>query len=279
VHRFQTWLRLLAAFGMVGFSVVSTRSGCGGNRSIAALPQAKLAWVERHEEKVAEAKRRAGQVELLFVGDSITHNYERTEKPYRNFRPIWDEFFAPRAAMNLGFDGDRTYNVLWRLRRGEVDGLAPKNIVVLIGTNNLSPGWMEPQAETADQVSAGILAVVAELHARMPGARVLVLSMLPTSNSADRTAKTDAANAEVQTALAKLSYARYLDVSGIFLDGKRVREELYYDSMVWPGAAALHPTVAGQRMMAQAVVRALYGESGHGEDFGNLGTLPELFTR
>jgi len=95
------------------------------------------------------------------------------------------------------------------------------------------------------------------LHARMPSARVLVLSILPTSFSADRTARTDAANAQVKAAVAKLSFARYLDVSGIFMDGKRVREELFYDRLEWPGAAALHPTAEGQRMMAEAVAQAL----------------------
>lgn len=214
----------------------------------------------RHVAKVAETKQRAGAVNLLFVGDSITQNYERSEEPYRNFRPLWDEFFASRGALNLGFDGDRTYNVLWRLQHGEVDGLAPKDIVLLIGTNNLNPLSREPHGETADQVSEGILAVVSELHGRMPGARILVLSMLPTSYSADRTAKADAANAQVQAALTKLSFARYLDVCPIFMDGKRVREELFYDGLEWPGSAAIHPTMAGQRRMAEAVVRALDGK-------------------
>ena len=72
--------------------------------------------------------------------------------------------------------------------------------------------------------------------------------------------KADAANAQVQAAIAKLSYARYLDVTGIFMDGRRVREELFYDGLEWPGSAAVHPTVAGQRMMAEAVVRALDGK-------------------
>ena len=252
-----TWLRVLAAVGMLGCSALSTRLGCGGNRAVVPLPQANYVWLARHDAKVAETKQRAREVKLLFVGDSITENYESSDEPYWNFLPIWDKLFAPHGAMNLGFAGDRTYNVLWRLRHGEVDGLAPQQIVVLIGTNNLNAGHLEPHAEAAEQVSSGILAVVDELHARMPSARVLVLSILPTSFSADRTARTDAANAQVKAAVAKLSFARYLDVSGIFMDGKRVREELFYDRLEWPGAAALHPTAEGQRMMAEAVAQAL----------------------
>ena len=211
----------------------------------------------RHVFKAAETKYHADDPKLVFVGDSITQNYELAEQPDRNFRPVWDELFAPRHALNLGFDGDRTYNVLWRLKHGEVDGLSPTNIVLLIGTNNFNPSRIEPNAETSEQVSAGILAVVDELHARMPGAEILVLSILPTSFSADRTAKTDAANAQVSAAVVTHSYARYLDVSGIFMDGQRVREELFYDRLEVPGGAALHPSMAGQRLMAEAVLQAL----------------------
>jgi lysophospholipase L1-like esterase len=224
------------------------------------LPQATRAWFKRHEEKVGEARRRAGQVKLLFVGDSITQNYERTDAdPSRNFLPLWDEMFAPRGAMNLGFDSDRTYNVLWRLRDGEVDGITPKNVVLLIGTNNFFPTRLEPGGETAEQVATGVLAVVDELHVRIPGARVLVLSILPTGYGPEREAKTDAVNRAVRAGVAKLSYARYLDVSGLFLDGTRLRDELFYDVRETPPLPALHPTQDGQRMMAEAVVRALDG--------------------
>jgi lysophospholipase L1-like esterase len=253
-------LRLLAALGMVSCATIATRSGCGGDRAVVPLPQAKRAWIVRHEEKVAEAKRRAGQVDLLFVGDSITQNYERTSaEEFSNFRPLWDELFGPHRAMNLGFDGDRTYNVLWRLRHGEADGLQPKDVVVLIGTNNFFRSNMEPHGETPQQVTAGTLAIVEELHTRMPEARVLVLSILPTGFGAEWMLKIDAVNAQVQAAVTKLAYARYLDVSGSFLDGKRVRDELYYEGRLSPAERALHPTVAGQRSMAEAVARELYG--------------------
>ncbi len=212
------WLRLLAAVGMVGCSVVSTRLGCGGNRAVVPLPRLGTFGWPRHDAKVAEAKQRAGAVKLLFVGDSITQNYERSEEPYRNFLPIWDELFAPRDAMNLGFSGDCTYHVLWRLRHGEVDGLAPRDIVVLIGTNNLNPRRLAPRGETAEQVSTGILAVVDDLHKRMPAARVLVLSILPTGYSGDRTTKTDAANgASKSCASAKLFVCAVIWMSAEFL--------------------------------------------------------------
>jgi lysophospholipase L1-like esterase len=259
----RTWLLVAGAISIVGCATIVSRFGV--RPAAWPHPQRDASWHARHEAKVAEAKRRAGQVDLLFVGDSITQNYERAESPgYLNFRPIWDEFFAPHRAMNLGFNADRTANVLWRLRHGEVDGLSPTNVVLLIGTNKLSAGFLAPHGETPADVTAGILAIVSELHSRMPGARILVLSILPTTFSADRTARADAVNARVQAAVAALPFARWLDVTGIFLDrrreGSRVRQELFYDPLLYPGSAALHPTAAGQRMMAEAVARALYAD-------------------
>jgi lysophospholipase L1-like esterase len=257
-----TGLRLFSAFVMVGCSVISVKSGCAGrnyNPAVDPLPQRTLAWLQRHEAKLDETRRRAGQVDLLFVGDSITQDYERTgPQPFLNMQPIWDELFAPHRAMNLGFNGDRTGNVLWRLRHGEVDGLAPRNIVLLIGANNLTPGRLEPRGEGVEEITSGIMADVDELHRRMPGARILVLAILPSGFGAERTAETDAVNAAVRIRIERLGYARWLDVSGIFRDGQRLRQELYLDPQLYPGAVALHPSAAAQRMMAQAVAQALY---------------------
>jgi lysophospholipase L1-like esterase len=260
VRGLLNWLRLVSAYFMVGCSIVSAKTGCAGkhyNPAVDPLPQSSMVWIRRHEEKRDEARRRAGQVDLLFVGDSITQNYERTDsKPFLNIHPVWDQLFAPHRAMNLGCDADRTGHVLWRLRHGEVDGLQPKDIVLLIGANNLNPSSIHPSAE---QIAAGTAAVIDELHRRMPAARILVLSVLPSSFSAERTARTDALNAAVQAHVTTLAYARFLDVSPLFLDGSRLRSELFYDPIVSPGSSPVHPTAAGQRLMAEAVAKALYG--------------------
>jgi hypothetical protein len=108
------------------------------NPAVIPVPQAVAWWTARHEDRVRRTKE--GDVDLLFVGDSITQNYEKTgPAPGQMFLPIWEEFFSPHRPLNLGFAGDQTQNALWRLQNGEVDGLSPGNIVLLLGTNNTVP--------------------------------------------------------------------------------------------------------------------------------------------
>ena len=123
-------------------------------------------WVTRHKQKLEEVKKR--DVDLVIIGDSITAYGER--------QPSYQHYFGKRKALNLGFGGDRTQNVLYRLRNGEIDGISPKLVVLLIGTNNSGnkPG---------DTVQ-GIKAVIAELRQRLPSSKILLLSILPRAEGA-----------------------------------------------------------------------------------------------
>ena len=91
-------------------------------------------WAERHKAVVDAARIHPG-TQLLLIGDSITDNYDKANQPDENSQTTWKQFYEPRKALNLGFSGDTTANVLWRLDHGEVDGLHPKAVVLLIGTN------------------------------------------------------------------------------------------------------------------------------------------------
>ena len=85
----------------------------------AAIPAPQGGMERRHAEKVEAVKAR--KFDLLMVGDSITHNFEKAE-----YKAVWDQFFAPRNAIDLGYSGGRTENTLWNLVNGELDGQAPK---------------------------------------------------------------------------------------------------------------------------------------------------------
>lgn len=120
----------------------------------------------RHDGFVQIAK--AGGVNLLFVGDSITDGWRDGDA-----LPIWNKYFAPFKAANFGIGADRTQHVLWRLRNGELDGISPELAVIMIGTNNAS------DSDAPADVAAGINAILAEFKARTPHTRILLLGIFP----------------------------------------------------------------------------------------------------
>ncbi len=204
-------------------------------------------WGPRHA-KVLEQIRANPQAPLLLIGDSITNNYDKAKAPDEDFLPTWQTFYGARGAINLGFSGDGTQHVLWRLEHGEVDGLHPKVAVLLIGTNNT--GWLK---QSAEDTQLGIDAVVAKLEDKLPDTRILLLGILPSDLSAEKTR----ADAEVNRYLAE-RYAdnprvTFLDIGSIFLRDGKLDTARFYDTRFSPPAGALHPDTIGQRMMAEAI--------------------------
>jgi lysophospholipase L1-like esterase len=221
------------------------------------------AWRARHEEKLAELKR--APVDLVLLGDSITEDYEGVgPQPYFDFRPVWQRFYADRHALNLGFSGDATSHLLWRVTHGEIDGIAPKAAIILIGANNLGRlHWSAPDS------ARGIDTIVAEVHRRLPHTKILLLGVLP-SDRGDWTLQT---GFEINKLLAArygagaVPYVVYRDVSPLFLrkDGS-VETSLYYDPLESPPRPALHPSPEGQARMAAAiepVLSAMLGDKPH----------------
>ena len=126
----------------------------------------------RHEAKLAERKA-MGKVDLLMIGDSITHGWEDTGKQ------TWDKYYANRNALNLGFSGDRTEHVIWRFQNGAIDDIDPKLAVIMIGTNNTGH-----RQENAEHTAVGIKRIIYELQIRLPETKILLLGIFP--RGADR---------------------------------------------------------------------------------------------
>ena len=204
-------------------------------------------WAERHAA-LLDRVHRERDAQVLLIGDSIINNYDKADPPDENFHPVWQQFYAPRRALNLGFSGDTTAHVLWRLQHGEVEGLSPKVAVVLIGTNNT--GWAN---HTAEQTKSGIDAVVAELEQRLPRTRILLLGLLPSDVSADKTARDRAVNAALAASYAVNPRVTYLDIGSIFYENGALDTRLFYDPRLAQPGKPLHPDTIGQRMMAEAI--------------------------
>ena len=204
-------------------------------------------WAARHTATLEDLKRHP-DARVIVVGDSITQNYEKSKEPDENFSPIWQHFYVPRKALNLGYSGDTTANLLWRLQNGEVDGISPKVAVVLIGTNNTAR-----YQQNAVQAEAGIDAVVAELRSRLPQTRILLLGILPSAISASKTETDQAVNRYLADKYAKDARVTFLDIGPIFYEGGKLNEKIFYDARLAPPRAPLHPDTVGQRLMAEAV--------------------------
>lgn len=117
---------------------------------------------------------KAGKAKLVFLGDSITEGWEGTGKS------VWKEHFEKHEAANFGISGDRTEHVLWRLEHGNLDGLKPRCVVIMIGTNNTGHRQDKPE-ETA----AGVKAIVQKVQAKCPDAKILLLAIFPRGEKAD----------------------------------------------------------------------------------------------
>ncbi|HEY0199277.1 MAG TPA: GDSL-type esterase/lipase family protein [Rhodanobacter sp.] len=204
-------------------------------------------WAQRHQA-VLEQVRAHPDAPVLLIGDSITHNYEKAKQPDEDFLPTWQAFYGSRGALNLGFSGDGTQHVLWRLAHGEVDGLHPKVAVVLIGTNNT--GWLQ---QTAEQTQLGIDAVVAALEQRLPTTHILLLGLLPSDLSAEKSRRDAEVNRYLAVRYGDNPRVTYLDVGSIFLRDGRLDTTRFYDTRFTPPAGALHPDTQGQRILAEAI--------------------------
>jgi lysophospholipase L1-like esterase len=105
---------------------------------------------------------------VLFLGDSLTENWDAT---------TWQQHFAGRGALNAGIRGDRTEHLRWRLQHGNLDGASAKTVVLLIGTNDVG------RDRPPEIIAEGIRANLTVLRSRFPNARILLLGLLPRSQS------------------------------------------------------------------------------------------------
>ena len=200
--------------------------------------KAPLDWQRTLDGEVGRARQ--GGIDVLFVGDSITQGWGGAGKA------LWEANYAPLKAVNFGIGGDSTRQVLWRLDHGIIDGIAPKVVVVAIGTNNL---YNDQNSGTDEEIAAGVKQITTVLRARLPQAKLLVLGMLPRQNAyfCDRIARINALVAKLDDGAA----VRFLDPGAAFISAPgTVKPELYRDDQVHLTAAgyavfdaALHPLV------------------------------------
>ena len=202
---------------------------------------------EKRHESFNEISRK-GEPQLVFLGDSITQGWAGKGKA------VWEKVWVPLKAANFGIGGDRTEHVLWRLENGNFDGLKPKEIVVMIGTNNTGHQG-RPQKEingeiyqcTAEQTAEGVKAILAKLKAKCPQAKILLLAIFPRgANPADKfRLQNDETNKIIKT-FADNKTVFFMDLGPKFLEADgTLSKEIMPD--------LLHPNEKGYEIWAGAI--------------------------
>jgi len=239
-------------------------SGGASATELASTPLSRMDlpwWKTRFAAKQQELRHH--RVDLLWLGDSITQDFERQGPPEAaDFAPVWQRFYGDRNAIDLGFMGDTTAHLLWRIENGETDGIAPRVAIVLIGANNFGRlRW--PAGPTFD----GINAIVDALHRRLPRTRILLLSVLPSIRSPWVDENTATVNRALQARYGDgKAGVTYVDVTHVFLKNGAVDRDLFLDPLSNPKAPALHPTAQAQARLAAAIepeLAQLMGDRNH----------------
>ncbi len=159
----------------------ATNAANAANTAIGHESRPDKWWIDRHESFNARAKQGAekGDIDLIFMGDSITQGWEGAGKG------VWAEFYAKRNAANMGIGGDRTQHLLYRIAHGNLDGLAsptagntPKLLVLMIGTNNTSSS-PTVRSNSSNEINEGVRAVVKAIRDKLPKTHILILGIFP----------------------------------------------------------------------------------------------------
>jgi lysophospholipase L1-like esterase len=200
--------------------------------------------MDAHFQKMHESfllRRTQSPIGVLFLGDSITEGWSGRGKR------VWDMYYSKLDAANFGIGGDKTQHVLWRIENGELDGISPKVVVLLIGTNNI--GYPAEDILKADEL------IVQRIHEKLPNSKLLILGIFPRGDDpkAPSVAEMRAKIKTVNKGLATLddgNMTRFLDIGSKFLndDGSLPRP-------IMPDF--LHPSPAGYLIWADAMAPLL----------------------
>ena len=233
--------------GLLAFAAASQNTTGAETSQVTTqpVPRSGEKWWGQRQERI-NRRLSEGNVDAVFIGDSITEAWEH----YHGLG-VWDAFYGHRQIVNLGFGGDQTQHVLWRLDHSHFAGISPKAAFVMIGANNISAGHSVPQ------IIDGILAIVERLHEKLPTARIVMHGVLCRGQKPDDAGRQKAL--AVNQALAKLAAQRgfeMCDLAESFLnpDGTAKAELMKPDF--------LHLSAKGYQAWAEAIEGALAGMLG-----------------
>lgn len=193
-------------------------------------------WKARHEANKARIAQ--GDVDLLLIGDSITHGWDGAGKAVEAY------YYGDRKHVNMGFGGDQTQHVLWRLNDAPMDKIEPKVAMLLIGINSLWGDW----ENCSENVALGIQACVDKLQSLYPNIQIVVLNIFPALEKADNPirGRLGKANAMLPEIFKDYKNVTLLDINSLWLDEKGDIPKALMPDFV-------HPNEAGYKLWGAEV--------------------------
>ncbi len=239
------------AFLLTAAAALACLSGAQTNP--AEVPVAQGGWGERHSQKLAQEKDH--KFDLLMIGDSITHNFEKAE-----YQATWTRYFGSRNAIDLGYSGARTENILWNIENGELEGQSPKVVTLMIGTNNADE-TNYPTHHTGEQIYGGIRAIVKTIRKKLPHAKILLLRCFPYGAEPDHNSRGIVLNQASALAkkLADNRHVFWCDVNPAFLNADGTMNKSLMPDL-------LHPSPEGAQKWAESMeplLSRLFGDKPH----------------
>lgn len=246
-HNHQSTPEQQAAFTKRAEEWLGTLAAGGQLFEPADRPSPRLDENSRIAHRQLLKKKTQGRIDLYFLGDSITRRWGAAEPMYAHLLANWKRNFHGWNAANFGWGGDRTQNILWRLTHGELDGVHPKVIVLMAGTNNV--GYVTPVGDDEERIAditRGIRAIVNLCREKAPEATIILMGITPRSDNLAVMPTIERINANLAR-LADGVRIRYLDINDRLADARGV----LYPGMTDPDG--LHLTERAYQIWADAL--------------------------
>jgi lysophospholipase L1-like esterase len=197
-----------------------------------------------HSQLLVKAKQ--GKTDVYFEGDSITRRWGATDYP--ELLANWKQNFLGWNAADFGWGADQTQNILWRLENGELDGVNPKVVILLAGTNNVSNTSVHGDADArAEDVTRGLQAILRVIQTKAPAATILVTGIFPRNDNMSFMPVIDRINGNLSK-IADGRKVRYLNINDKLAD----RDDRLFEGMM-NARDKLHPTVKAYQIWADAL--------------------------
>jgi len=235
-------VRLLLAFAAVVLAgLVATHAQDALTPADRPVPREDENSKRAHEQLVE--KRTKGRIDVYFVGDSIARRWGATDYP--ELLANWKANFFGWNAADFGWGADRVEHMLWRIENGELDGVNPRVIVILAGTNNV--GRQPGSADKIENITRGLNALVDICRRKAPAATIVLTAIFPRNDNIEVMPEIDRIN-ENLARLADGSRIRFLNVNAKLADASGQ----LFDGMM-NERDKLHPTVKGYQVWADAL--------------------------